>query len=564
MKFKNLKIGSKQLMGFGAILIIMAAVTIFSIRSMRAIKNEIDEVTSNWLPRGIAISDININTTNLRLNQLQHALANDEATKQELSEVMIDLIDKINDNLDTYERLKIESEKSGLYSEREKRLFSEFDSKWERYQELSFTFFKLSRGNKRTQAVELLNGEARQVFNDFVGVLEELVKVNKEDAFQAAKRADITFSSTRNITVILLVITSLLSTFIAGVLVRYITNPVHRLEDAAGKVADGDLSVQLPIKSNDEIGHLAQSFNQMTNALRLEREKTEKQANALQHQAKILRNTNMELEGKNLELQKTMDELRETQEQLLLKEKMAGLGQLVSGIAHEINNPIGTVISSMDVSERCVARIERELKEQKIDGRLTETLQMLAENIRISSTAGERIATIVKSLKNFARLDQSEYQIVNIHDGIDNALVLLENELRDRVTVIKKYGNIPKIGCYAGQINQVFMNLLKNSSEAIPDNGTIKIETLQENDSITVEISDTGKGIPQSQLKNIFNFKLLTGDSRIKMSSGLSAAYNIIQKHHGELKIESEEGKGTRIIVKLPMNQATTHGESNA
>lgn len=555
MKFENLKLGSKQLLGFSAILIIMAAVTIFSIRNMRAIKNEIDEVTSNWLPRGNAISDININTTNLRLNQLQHAMATDEETKQQLSEIMIDLIDKINDNLDTYERLKAESQKRGLYSDEERRLFDEFDSKWERYQELSFNFFMLSRDNKRTQAVKLLNGEARQVFNDFGGVLEELVKVNQEDAFQAAQRANITFASTRNITVVLLLVTSLLSILIAWILVRYITHPVHQLEEAAGKVADGDLDVKLPIKSNDEIGHLAESFNQMTTALRLERKKTEKQANALQHQAKMLRNTNIELEGKNFELQKTMDELRETQEQLLLKEKMAGLGQLIAGIAHEINNPIGTVISSMDVSERCISRIEQGLEEEKINGKLSETLQMLADNIRISSTAGERIATIVKSLKNFARLDQSEYQIVNIHDGIDNSLVLLENELRDRVTVIKHYGKIPKIGCYAGQLNQVFMNILKNASEAIPDSGTIEITTLQENDTIKVEILDSGKGISKSQLKKIFDFGFLAGGSRIKMSSGLSAAYSIIQKHHGEMKIESEEEKGTKVIMLLPINQ---------
>ena len=195
MKFKNLKLSKKQLLGFGAILIIMAAANMFSIRNMRSIKSEIDEVTSNWLPRGIAISDINKNTTNLRLNQLQHAMATDEESKQLLSEVMIGLIDKINENLDTYEKLKTESESRNLYSDEERKLYNEFDNKWERYQELSFTFFALSRDNRRRAAVDLLNGEARQVFNDFGNDLEELVKVNQVDAHKAALRAEEKFYS---------------------------------------------------------------------------------------------------------------------------------------------------------------------------------------------------------------------------------------------------------------------------------------------------------------------------------------------------------------------------------
>jgi len=557
MKFKNLKLGKKQLLGFGAILIIMAAANMFSIRNMRAIKSEIDEVTSNWLPRGIAISDINKNTTNLRLNQLQHAMATDEESKQLLSEVMIELIDKINENLDTYVKLKTESESRNLYSEGERRLFTEFDIKWERYQELSFAFFALSRENKRQAAVELLNGEAQQVFNDFGSDLEELVKVNQEDAFKAALRAEDRFYSARAITLALLIISILLSIFIAWILVRYITNPVYELESAAEKVAQGDLNVQLPVKSNDEIGHLAGSFNQMTNALRLAREKTEKQAAKLQDQAKMLQTTNRQLEQKNQDLQTTMNELKETQEQLLLSEKLAGLGQLVAGISHEINNPIGTVISSMDVSERCITKIKNSVNDKKIDWGIPKNLKILEDNVRVSLTAGKRIATIVRSLKNFAGLDESDYQVVDIHQGIDNALTLLENELRDRVTVNKHYANIPKIGCYPGQLNQVFMNLLKNASQAISDSGIIEVKTSRENNNIKIEIADSGRGIPSKHLNKLFDFGFSAGETRMKMSSGLSTAYNIIQKHKGKMKIESQEGKGTTVLVFLPIEYRT-------
>lgn len=542
-----MKLGKKQLLGFSAILLIMTAANVFSIRNMRAIKNEIDEVTSNWLPRGIAISDININTTNLRLNQLQHATATNEESKQQLSELMIELIDKINENLDTYEKLKTESENRSLYSDEERKLYTEFDHKWERYQELSFTFFALSRENKRKAAVELLNGEARQVFNDFGNDLEALVKVNQEDAHKAAQRAEERFYSARTITLILLIITTILSIVIAWILVRYITNPIRELERAAEKVAEGDLNTELPVKSNDEIGHLSSSFNQMTTALRLSREKTEKQA-------EMLRTTNNQLEQRNQDLQATMKELRETQEQLLLKEKLAGLGQLVAGISHEINNPIGTVLSSMDVSERCIVKIRNSVTDNKTNGGVTEeSLKMLEANVKVSITAGKRIATIVKSLKNFAGLDESEYQIVNIHQGIDNSLTLLENELRDRVQVKKHYGDIPKIGCYPGQLNQVFMNLLKNASQAIPDSGLIEVKTSHDNNQIKIEIADSGRGIPAKQLQKIFDFGIHTSDTRMKMSSGLSTAYNIIQKHMGQMKIESKEGRGTTVSVFLPI-----------
>jgi len=525
----------------------------FSIRNMRAIKNEIDEVTSNWLPRGIAISDINKNTTNLRLNQLQHAMATDEQSKQLLSEAMVKLVDKINENLDTYEKLKTESESRNLYSDEERRLFAEFDSKWERYQELSFTFFALSRDNQRQAAVELLNGEARLVFNDFGNDLEELVRVNQEDAHKAALRAEQRFHSARTITHALLIVSTLLSVFIAWVLVRYISNPVHELESAAEKVAEGNLNVQLPVKSSDEIGHLSESFNQMTTALRLAREKTEKQAKKLQDQAKKLQTANKQLGQKNKDLQATMQELKETQDQLLLNEKLAGLGQLVAGITHEINNPIGTVISSMDVLERCLAKIEDSLKDSKAGEELAEMLKIAEDNVKVSADAGDRIALIAKSLKNFAALDESDYQVINIHQGIDNSLTLLAGELRDRVTVIRQYGEIPKIACYPGQLNQVFMNLFKNASQSISGEGSIEVRTSQDNNHIKIEIADSGRGIPSTKLNRIFDFGFTAGDTRMKMSSGLSTAYNIIQKHRGKMKIESMEGKGTTVSLFLPI-----------
>ncbi len=536
MKFKNLNLRTKQIIGFGIILAIMAGDHMFSIRNMAALKSELDEVSKSWLPRAVAISDININTAKLRSNQLQHVFATNDELKQDQLIRMAELITQIEANRDTYEQLTTQSEEKNLYSEEEANLYAAFDDKLDEYLELSFEFFKLIRDNKNQEAIGLLNGPAKELYNEFSDNLVKLVAVNQRDSFEAAARAEITFNSTYTIMTIVFGGTILLSIFIALGLVRFITVPVRQLEQAAGEVAKGDLEVQLHINSKDEIGRLARSFNQMTISLRNAKQKMQRQAQTLRAQ--------------NKQLEKAMRELRETQEQLLMKEKMASLGDLVAGVAHEINNPIGAVNASADVVRRCADKIESEARKNQ---QLQKTTKILKESAGVILTAGNRIAAIVKSLKNFARLDESEYQKTDIHEGIESSLILMENEFQNRISVVRDYHDIPEIVCYPGQLNQVFLSLLKNATNAIEGSGRISIKTTTENGHVRVEISDTGKGIPRRKLGKIFDFGFSTGDSRVKMSSGLSTAYNIVQKHHGEIKVDSEVGKGTTFSIVLPI-----------
>jgi len=536
MKFKNLNLRTKQIIGFGIILAIMAGDHMFSIRNMGDLKSELDEVSKSWLPRAVAISDININTAKLRSNQLQHVFATNDELKQDQLIRMAELITQIEANRDIYEQLTTQSEEKNLYSEEEANLYAAFDDKLDEYLELSFEFFKLIRDNKNQEAIGLLNGPAKELYNEFSDNLVKLVAVNQRDSFEAAARAEITFNSTYTIMTIVFGGTILLSIFIALGLVRFITVPVRQLEQAAGEVAKGDLEVQLHINSKDEIGRLARSFNQMTISLRNAKQKMQRQAQTLRAQ--------------NKQLEKAMRELRETQEQLLMKEKMASLGDLVAGVAHEINNPIGAVNASADVVRRCADKIESEARKNQ---QLQKTTKILKESVGVILTAGNRIAAIVKSLKNFARLDESEYQKTDIHEGIESSLILMENEFQNRISVVRDYHDIPEIVCYPGQLNQVFLSLLKNATNAIEGSGRISIKTTTENGHVRVEISDTGKGIPRRKLGKIFDFGFSTGDSRVKMSSGLSTAYNIVQKHHGEIKVDSEVGKGTTFSIVLPI-----------
>jgi len=546
MKFKNLKLANKQRLGFGLVLILMAAVSVFSLYNMAAIKNEIDDVTRNWMPRAMAISDINLYSSELRRIQLQQAFITNEARRQKLNIQSIELIDQINTNLDRYDSLKTAAMTRNLYSTEEARLFEEFDRKWERYTELSIAFFKLIRDGENEEALSLLDGEAQKVFNDFSSDLVELVEINKRDSFLAAQRAEQTFFTTRRVSTILLVLSIGLSILIADRLVRFITVPVKQLEKAAGLVAKGDLTVQIPVTGKDEVGNLAASFNQMTDSLREARERMDRQAEKLRSQNKAL--------------EKAMRELRNTQEQLLIQEKMASLGNLVAGIAHEINNPIGTVNSSVDISKRCLRQIEEaiqlsdSIEALQQDDRLKKVIEIFRENLEITLKAGERIATLVRSLKNFSRVDEAEFQKADLHLGLESTLTLMRSEFGGRIKVVKEFSKLPKIGCYPGQLNQVFFNLFKNAAHAIPEKGTISVRTSQENNHVRVDICDSGIGIPKNKLKNLFDIGFASDDTRVKMTSGLSTAYQIIRKHHGEIKVESEEGKGTTFSIMLPID----------
>jgi signal transduction histidine kinase len=266
-----------------------------------------------------------------------------------------------------------------------------------------------------------------------------------------------------------------------------------------------------------------------------------------------------DLNAKNQDLEKTLEQLKEMQHQLIMREKMAMLGNLVAGLAHEVNNPIGAVNSAADVSTRCIEKIDRVLnnsetiRDIKQNPDLKKSLQLLVQSNETIASAGKRVSKIVNSLKNFALLDEAEYKRVNLHEGIESTLTLLEYELKDRIKVLKEFGDIPEVYCYASQLNQVMLNILKNSSQAIDGEGIIRIKSFVKDKNIVVQISDTGRGIPQDKLEKIFDIGFSARGNRVKMGSGLWTAHNIMHQHGGELLVESDVGKGTSVSVVLPI-----------
>lgn len=319
-------------------------------------------------------------------------------------------------------------------------------------------------------------------------------------------------------------------------------------------------------RDQERIEAYSRDLELISSNLRTSKAQLEEYSKTLEH--KVAERTH-DLQRKNEELQQTLQELKKTQEQLILNEKMVSLGNLVAGVAHEVNNPIGAVNSSADVSKRCIANLKKTLAESTSldelthDAKFQKSLKLLEDNNEVTSLAGQRIAKIVRSLKNFARLDEAEYQKANIHEGLDNTLTLIHHKIKNRIQVVKDYRPIPEIDCYPNQLNQVFMNILVNAADAIPDKGTITISTYVENDQVVVKISDDGKGIAPEHLDKIFSPGFTTKGVGVGTGLGLSISYNIIQKHHGKITVESEVGKGTTFTIYLPVEGKPRNSETS-
>jgi two-component system NtrC family sensor kinase len=278
------------------------------------------------------------------------------------------------------------------------------------------------------------------------------------------------------------------------------------------------------------------------------------------------------VEERTGELKQAFKDLQDTQIKLIQSEKMASLGQLAAGVAHEINNPMGFISSNLSSLEKYfdkitafaqaqdavlhgpqnddgLSRLEDEKKKLKIDF----IMQDGPDLIRESLDGAERVRKIVQDLKGFSRLDDSPHNYVDINDCIDVTLNIIWSELKYKTTVKKEYGDIPKTTCYVQQLNQVFMNIIMNAAHAIHEKGEITIKTWDKDGSIFVAISDTGRGIPQENLKKIFDPFFTTKEVGKGTGLGLSIVYDIVKKHGGDISVKSSLGKGTTFTIRIPI-----------
>lgn len=275
------------------------------------------------------------------------------------------------------------------------------------------------------------------------------------------------------------------------------------------------------------------------------------------------------LSVKQLEQEQLIKKLERANDQLLQSEKLAAIGQLAAGVAHEINNPIGYVFSNLQTLAGYVHDLLRII--DAVDGAASlDDLRQLKHGLEydylrsdieaLISESGdgiERVKKIITSLKDFSHIEEDEFHLSDLHRGLNTTLNLVNNELKYKAEVVKDYGDLPEVECIASQINQVIMNLLVNAAQAIEQFGRITLRTGQEGDWVWLEVEDSGKGIESRLLNRIYEPFFTTKPVGKGTGLGLSLSYNIVQKHHGRIEVDSEPGRGTRFRVWLPVRQPT-------
>jgi two-component system, NtrC family, sensor kinase len=283
-----------------------------------------------------------------------------------------------------------------------------------------------------------------------------------------------------------------------------------------------------------------------------------------------------DLEKRNKELACRTAELERLQAQLVHSEKMVSLGQLAAGIAHELNNPASAIYGNMEFLKRFSNGLEQVLKfYEKIELLPEEEkeLSILKEKTEFNywlhdlesitqdcSSSIERISDVVQSLRIFSRLDEAEFKRVDIHQGIDSTIRLLSHLYQPGgITLYRDYGNIPPIECYAGQLNQVWMNILINAAQAMNYVGEVRISTREENSYIAISIRDSGCGIAPEHIHKIFDPFFTTRPVGEGKGLGLSITYSIIKRHSGSIRVESQLGQGTTFTVLLPIEANYNH-----
>jgi len=365
-------------------------------------------------------------------------------------------------------------------------------------------------------------------------------EANSEEANQELARA-------ANLSVSIIAGSMLLSIMIAGLLSweisRAISSPIKEVTAIAKQVTEqDDFSLRTPVKTQDEVGILATSLNEL-----------------------IQRIANY------------TTELKEAQTQLIQNEKMSSLGQMVAGIAHEINNPVNFIYGNLNHAQEYAddlldliqlyqneypnpqENIQIASEEMELEF-IQEDLPKLLDSMKVGAN---RIRQIVLSLRNFSRLDEAEMKAVDLHEGIDSTLLLLNNRLKQGIDVVKNYGDLPAVVCYPAQINQVFMNIISNATDALladkeSSDQTVTISTEAASGQVVVKIRDNGPGIPEEIKGRLFDPFFTTKPIGQGTGLGLSISYQIIQKHQGAIAVNSALGQGSEFVITLPIKNQPT------
>ena len=478
--------------------------------------------------------------------------------------------------------------------EKDKEFFSNIDKANRALVEIEYKSIELVNNGQIEEAIKILESkrywDQKRIHEQCLGDYAQRRGAKYDEALSSSTQAvNLITKQTQNLietSKLLVLIFGAVAVILAvgaGLLIsRSIYVPLLGLKAAAAEIGKGKLETQIEIKSNDEVGQLAASFKKMLNDLK----KTTTSIDNLNREIIDRKKAEESVRLAYEELEMSNNELKETQSHLVQSEKLASIGQLAAGVAHEINNPVGFVASNFETLENYIKKIQEllqmygellgeiEKSEKKVLLDKADTIGKSRDDMKIdfilkdlsglfndSREGINRITSIVQNLRDFSRIDQpGSLNKYNINDGIKATLVVAQNEIKYDADVKTELSEVPLIACNAGQINQVLLNIIINATQAIKSKkkeglGNIKIRTYATDDDVVCEISDDGPGIEPEKLLNIFDPFFTTKPVGEGTGLGLSISYDIIViKHNGKLLVDSTVGEGTKFKIVLPFN----------
>ena len=351
----------------------------------------------------------------------------------------------------------------------------------------------------------------------------------------------------------------------------YISKPIgirlKKIVDRMKDVKNDNFDLKLDIDKQDEIGLLAENFNLMLKHLHEDQILREQYMAMIQSKSDEVAEKNRMLQESLIEVEKKNKEIEESRLQMVQSDKMASIGILAAGIAHEINNPIGFVKSNLNTLSQyshdtkelleilgktdSLRTIKSFIDDKDFGFVTTDMLQLVSESME----GVDRIASIVRGLKEFSHMGEDKFVKYNLNECLDNVLKVGWNEIKYRAEIVKEYGNLPLIECYPQQLHQVFLNIIINAAHAIKDKGKIVLSTYIEGITAVVVIKDNGSGMDKETQKKIFDPFFTTKPVGQGTGLGLYIVYKIIKTHNGTIDVESSPDEGTTIVIKIPINR---------